>query len=140
MNSLQIAQILNQNPYTKRYFRGCVPADKIPHNNDYPYFVIVNQDVTGQPGTHWLFVWITSKQRAEFFDSFGGKPRGEIARFLSAFPQLTYNPHPVQCLNSQACAIYCILYAIQRCRNRPPSKIVSALSQISPSFVESLLE
>lgn len=140
MNSQQITQILLQNPYTKSYFKGCYPSDQIPLQiTQFPYFIIVNTKPSTHQGEHWQFIWVESAKRAQFFDSFGSKPQGQIAAYLQKFTKLTTNDEPIQRTWSQACGIYVILYAIAKCRREAHAKIIKNLLQISPFTIEQML-
>lgn len=139
MNSSQISAILRQNPYTKRYFEGCVPADAIPQKHSYPYFIIVNTDPATKPGQHWQVIFVESKQKVEHFCSFGLAPNHHMKNFLNTFPQFYQNPKCIQAASSRACGLFCILYVMQRCRGVPRHQVVSNLQHMPISFLENLL-
>jgi hypothetical protein len=71
MNSLEIFKILQNNRFTKNYFKGVYPSNKIPPCNQYPCALVVNTDPIGQPGTHWVAIYAVNQSSVEYFDSFG---------------------------------------------------------------------
>lgn len=139
MNSSQISQILTKNPYTKTKFLACTACDQIPFGKKFPYLVVVNTDTARNTGRHWVLIFVESVKKAEYFDSFGQAPNPQISQYLQNFEKVFYSKQCVQKDWSEACGIFCILYAIQRCRGQKPQKIVSSLKQLNPLFIENFL-
>lgn len=139
MNSLQISQILSSNLYTKSKFLGCVPCDLIPSPSHFPFFVIVNTDESRKPGKHWCLIYAENSENAEYFDSFGKKPKAQIRKYLERFKKVFYSTQCIQEKWSEACGLFCILYAIQRSRGGTPKQIVSSLKKLNPLVIENFL-
>ena len=71
MNTTQIAYALEQDP-TSKLFCGVFPSDKLPQTIDkYPCGLVANTDPSTSPGAHWVSILMTSRQNAEWFDSYG---------------------------------------------------------------------
>lgn len=140
MNSLQIISILNKNRDTQSKFNGCFPCNLLQKPTKFPSFCVVNTDPDLKPGQHWCLIYFINSTSAEFFDSFGKVPNPCIQRFLNQFPSLWINRKCVQAHWSIACAIYAILFAIQRCKGQPAEQIVNGFQKITPTFIEQLLQ
>ena len=56
MNSIQISNLMNQDEYIRRHFKGVYPIDLIPENLVYPSIIVVNQDKSYQVGSHWIVI------------------------------------------------------------------------------------
>lgn len=129
MNSLQIKNILSQDPVTKKYFLDVYPSDCIPSIiKHYPTCFVCNVDVSSEPGSHWVAFYISSPEKAEFFDSFGNGPtffKGYIADFASKFSKINYNPLTLQTNATAVCGQYCIYFLYSRCRGSSFKKILS---------------
>ena len=80
-----------------------------------PIGVIINTDPSTKPGEHWIALFITKDNKAEYFDSFGRSPIN-INKFLKInISELICNKQMVQCIFSSNCGLYCILYLKARC-------------------------
>ena len=145
MNSLQINKILKR--HLRQYFRGVHASDAIPKvSPPYPYALVVNTDKTGQPGEHWQAIWISSSGSAEFFDSFGNAPKGNIKLFMQQFIKLEINKIKLQENFEISCGPYVIYFLINRFRGLSLRKIAINLNrQIYPDtfvklFIHNLLK
>lgn len=75
MNTLQIETILSHNKYTKNYFTGVFPIDKIPKYVKKPTMLVINTDSSNKPGQHWLALFLPENGCIiEYFDSYGMQP------------------------------------------------------------------
>lgn len=100
-------------------FRGCFPRDRLPKVTQYPSSYIINTDPHDEPGEHWVAVHFYSKNKAEYFDSYGLPPFHEdIQDFLNRnahsstyFPRRLQTPHPL----SIVCGFYAILFIRCKC-------------------------
>jgi hypothetical protein len=126
MNSLQINKILKR--YLRQYFRGVHASDGIPPlSGPYPYAVVVNTDKAGEPGKHWQAIWILSDIHAEFFDSFGNDPKGNIKMFIQKFKKVEKNTIKLQKNFEISCGPYVIYFLINRFRGYSLKTIVNNL-------------
>ena len=72
MNTLQIKRALERNAFTKKIFGGVFAADEVPQIIDtFPYGFVANTDPSTEPGTHWVAFYFPSRDKGEFFDSYG---------------------------------------------------------------------
>ena len=75
MNTLQIKQALERNTFTKKIFVGVFAADEVPEIIDtFPCGFVANTDPSTEPGTHWIAFYFPSREKGEFFDSYGNPP------------------------------------------------------------------
>ena len=75
MNTIQIASALEQDPKTSKMFCGVFPSNKLSQTIDkYPCGLVANTDPSARPGVHWVSILMTSRQNAEWFDSYGKPP------------------------------------------------------------------
>ena len=75
MNTLQIKRTLERNTFTKKIFDGVFAADELPKiMNTFPYGFVANTDPSTEPGTHWVVFYFPSRDKGEFFDSYGYPP------------------------------------------------------------------
>ncbi|CAL1298049.1 unnamed protein product, partial [Larinioides sclopetarius] len=73
-----------------KVFRGVYTSDRIPvFKTNEEVAKIVNTDIEGGPGKHWLGFFIKN-DKLEFFDSFGQSPdcfNEHIQSYVSRFPK-----------------------------------------------------
>lgn len=137
MNSYQIHRILARNPYTRNYFEGVYACNEIPHLQHFPHFFIVNTDPQPSHGLHWTLIYVQSSDKVEFFDSFGEPPNAYISSFLTRFRHVQMNRQKLQQEHSQTCGVFCILFAVERCRGHNGiENICSRIAQFPPSLFE----
>ena len=75
MNTLQLKRALEHNPSTKKIFGGVFAADELPKTFDtFPYGFVANTDPSTEPGTRWVAFYFPSRDKGEFFDSYGYPP------------------------------------------------------------------
>jgi len=114
MDTIQI----NKHLVGLKCFKGTFPYDKLPNikYTERPLGIILNTDPANKPGEHWVALFISTDNKAEYFDSFGRKPIN-INKFLKInnISELIYNKQMVQCIFSSNCGLYCILYLKTRC-------------------------
>ena len=119
MFSHSIAKLLSRNPKTSSYFTGCYPADMIPPktHHSYPYCMVVNMDCSGWEGSHWVSIFVESKNNVEYYDSLGDwpPPSPYIENFLAQFPSAGYSKEQVQSAQSSSCGRHAIYFLSHRC-------------------------
>ena len=130
MNSLQLANILQNNRYCKDSFIGVYPSNKIPYNfNHFPVSFIVNTDKEGQPGRHWQAVFIPNSRTIEFFDSFGHHPPASLNNLMRQFSVKRINRVKLQNNYDVSCGPFVIFFLISRCSGRQFEEIIKNLHQ-----------
>ena len=114
MNTLQIKRALERNTFTKKIFGGVFAADELPKvMNTFPCGFVANTDPSTEPGTHWVAFYFPSREKGEFFDSYGYPP--EHYGFKS-YKIETWNKHKLQSSWSNVCGQYCIFYLYHKSR------------------------
>jgi hypothetical protein len=75
MNSLQIMNILKNDPFTKTVFTNVLPLDRLPHETRKKRRgYILNTDPSDKPGLHWVAMYLTEDGKGEFWDPYGQAP------------------------------------------------------------------
>lgn len=121
MDENQIRDILTNDPLTSKYIKGVISYDQLPPTvSNFPAVFIINSDVTGGRGKHWLCIYLEQDRPPQFFDSLGRAPshyNQVIINFLIRHgPSYEYNSIRLQGPNSDVCADYCIIFTYLRCR------------------------
>ena len=133
MNTAQIKTALNSDSTSRKKFCGVFPADHLPETLDsYPCGIIANTDPSSEPGTHWVAFYFPSKEKGEFFDSYGQSPRRYRKTFENFLEKQSYewefNTHKLQSAWSNVCGQYCIFYISHRIRGHSMKNIVQLFS------------
>jgi hypothetical protein len=117
LNTDDITKILINNKRTSISFRGVYACDKLPKNVPTSSLYVCNTDPSTLPGEHWIVIYIDSKKRADFFDSFGMHPSVKIFEtFLNNNSVVwSHSNKVVQHPFSDACGYHCIFFAFHRC-------------------------
>ena len=87
--------------------RDVFMGDNIP-KHWFPGGYICNLDKTGNPGTHYVAVWIERNQYPVYFDPFGAHPSFEMHKAL--LPFYYYSAEDIQNINSGHCGEYCLAF------------------------------
>lgn len=121
MNTLEIWNTLASNKYTKNYFIGVYPLDRIPKIiKNKPALLIVNHDKSNSPGSHWVAIYLPVKGSPEYFDSFGIEPlHKEFLKFFkkNKYTRVLYNKTQLQDFVSTVCGQYCCVYLLHKAKN-----------------------
>ena len=108
MNTLQLKRALERNPFTKKTFRGVFAADELPEIiNTFPYRFVANTDPSTEPGTLGLAFYFPSREKGEFFYSYGYPPEHYDETFKFETIE-TWNNRKLQSSWSEVCGQYCI--------------------------------
>ena len=112
LTTIQLNNVLMNNPVTKKYYIGTFPGCVIPAVKSKKYSFITNTDLHDQRGEHWN-AWMVQGQKVLFFDSFGRDPSdstfpGIYKELLNGFKVLNYTKTRVQNFTSSTCGYYCI--------------------------------
>src|ERR1700753_241937 len=104
--SLTNANIDNYYKHEKKYL-GTLPRDMLPKRFSNK-FIILNQDTSNGPGTHYNLIFPT-KQCVIFFDSFGILPCPEAEQYMKKSRKpILHNKIEMQNINSVLCGYYCL--------------------------------
>ena len=122
MNTLQLKRALERNTFTKKIFGGVFAADELPKVITSPCGFVANTDPSTEPGTNWVAFYFPSREKGEFFDSYGYPP--EHYGFES-YKIETWNKYKLQSSWSNVCGQYCIFYLYHKSRGYSMSKIVN---------------
>ena len=130
MNTLQILNVLKNDPFTKSVFTDVLPSDLLPNQiQKTPRGFILNVDTNNGPGTHWISIYITTDGKGELFYSYGEPPEFYSRNFETFLEDhsntFTSNKKTLQSPWSRVCGQYCLFYALHRCRNISMSTIVN---------------
>lgn len=125
MNTATINGLLNHNPITRRYYRGCYAVDQIPpiKDEEFPQAMVVNEDPQGKPGSHWVGIFVKSKHEVYYFDSFARKPKPQILKYLEQFPNVEINKYSYQSHFTDVCGHYVLFFIYQCCLGYSMEKI-----------------
>ena len=119
MNTVQLTQLLEADPYGRGVFVGVYPRDRLPRTvKTYPSAYVWNTDPHTTNGEHWISVFLDECGRGEYFDPYGFPPLYQTFRnFLNKHcTSWTFNDMQLQGLTSSVCGHYCVLYLLHRCR------------------------
>lgn len=94
-------------------FIGVFPRDEIPIIKKFPSSLIVNTDVSSQPGRHWVAIRCTEKT-CEYFDSFGLPPLYSEFSKLYNSRKLVWSSRCIQHPTSKTCGEFCIAFVKSR--------------------------
>ena len=142
MNTLQIERILQRNHWTRAKFKGVYAADKLMpllSLHSPPYCCVVNSDKEGEPGTHWLAIYVPSKDSVEYYDSFAKPPNYMINKFIDTFKHKKTNSRVVQSTFDTSCGSHVIYFLVHRCRGESFDKIIHRLTENAP-FSDSIVK
>ena len=142
MNSEQIAQILHRNRWTRSKFKGVYAANKLMPLLSLaktPYCCVVNSDSEGEPGTHWLAIYVPSPDTVEYYDSFAEPANPNINRFINAFKHKKMNSKKIQSVFDTSCGSHTIYFLVHRCRGELFEKIIKRLTENVP-YSDSLVK
>ena len=94
---------------------------------------MANTDPSGEPGAHWVAFYFPSKNKGEFFDSYGQPPdyyRRSFEDFLNKHSEeWVYNERKLQSAWTDVCGQYCIFYLSHRARGQGMNKIVQLFNK-----------
>jgi hypothetical protein len=119
MDGITIENILRKDPKCSKMFVGVFACNRLPKwlNTDRPSLLVCNTDTYGQPGIHWIVIYIESSEYGEFFDSLGRQPDVPFRTFLHKYcSRWSYINRQIQSLISRFCGHYSVFYALHRSR------------------------
>jgi len=121
MRTSQLLCAIKCDPVMRNSIIGVYARDQIPSEiNQRPVGFIFNTNSSDKSGKHWLAVYFQSRDKGEFFDSYGHPPE-----YFSLDSNLNYNKKRLQSIHSNVCGHYCLYYLLQRCRGVSMDDIVN---------------
>lgn len=111
------------------YAKNNLPLKKIQER---PIAFVINTANREEPGEHWVALFISYKNVAEYFDSFGFNPICcRINKFckLNGIDTLLINKTALQNIFADSCGKYCILFIKMRCDNMSFQKFLNLFSE-----------
>lgn len=127
----QIEKIMS--PFHKYGFCGVIPSDKILSllpkvQRGQPLSFIMNLDKSGQPGSHWVAVYLDPEESLEYYDSFGREPpeqfNKDILHIVNKVKPNIYLKYKINKIVDQSsstgnCGWFCIKFLINRYKGVP---------------------
>lgn len=123
MDSVQIARVLCTHPRARKHFIGIFAINTLPplplSKSAYPICLIFNTDTDTMSGSHWLALYMPTKDQCEYFDSYGVEPcLGPVKKYLHEnFKNVSYNKLALQAQGTKTCGEFCICFIIALCQN-----------------------
>lgn len=143
MDTTEIIHALKTNKCTKRYFRGCFAADKLPKKFKKPAIFVVNTEESHLSGSHWISILVGKDNTGEYFDSLGRPPTvNHHITFLNQHcrNKCYYNNIPVQGPFSIKCGQFCILYVLFRVTNKKMSSFLRFFTRNDFNLNDSIVD
>ena len=107
-------------------FQGVYSTDTLPET---PRLLVCNTDPSYKPGTHWVALYVDSRRRGEYFDSFGREPPGVLEDYMNEHcVEWLFNTKQLQSIVSSYCGFYCCYYCVLRCRGVDLTRIVNSFT------------
>ena len=129
LTTSQLNQLAYHHPTLSPLFGGTFPCDGLPDHppreRDEGY--IVNTDPAGEPGRHWLGLWV-SGNACELFDSFAldldtYETTAPLKTWLRhQFKYVTQNGQSVQSLHNQSCGGYALMFLVAKSQGQSLSE------------------
>ena len=117
MDSYTLDSLMSSDRMIEKRFRGLYPLDMIPKNLPPNSLIVVNQDRSMEPGSHWIVLHYKDNNIVEHFDSVGKTPKKFIHNLLiSNNNTYGYNNKRLQAYNSNTCGLFCLYYSFYSCR------------------------
>jgi hypothetical protein len=107
-------------------FQGIYSIDTLPET---PRLLVCNTDPSHKPGQHWVALYVDSRRRGEYFDSFGRRPPGIIEDYMNRHcVDWLFNVRQLKSAVSNYCGFYCCFYCVLRCRGVDLTRIVNSFT------------
>ncbi len=126
MNGHEIEYALRAERLVRDKFIGVFPADQIP-GKEYPGGYIINTDVHGRPGQHWVAFYCTESGSLQAFDSFGVNS-GSYPEHIKEWMDESYtllSQNVLQSADSTLCGNYCLYFLLLRCHGLTYEDVIS---------------
>lgn len=130
MNTLQLSDILKSDQAVSQIFLGVFSIDKLPPIYYKPAALVVNLDKSSEPGSHWVCMYFYSKEKCDFFDSYGRKPSKKLLKYIFQHARIIqYNGKCIQSFFTSTCGQLCVYFLVWRVRGPNIKAIVQSLDQ-----------
>lgn len=123
MNGEQLKRIILRDDVMKKCVWGVFARDELP-SVLFPGGYVVNSGVRNSTGQHWLGLFITEHETAEFMDSLGKKPTD----YNFTLDNVYYYSVAVQPSDSILCGLYVLYYMYWRTRGISQHDIMSTFT------------
>ncbi len=118
MNTLQLENILKEDPYTSKLLCGVFAKDELPKTLVYPCLWVVNNQPSSKEGEHWTCAYFTAEAKGEYFDSYGLCPQGTLKKYMEDHTaSWKWNGTRLQGLLASSCGPFCLFYLLHRSRD-----------------------
>ena len=133
MYKFQLINFLSGQEACKDQFLGVFAADDLPATlPPTQCFFIANTDVSSGLGKHWVTMFFPSSGPAEFWDSLGRQPeeyhehfRGYLCEKAATYK---FQNLQIQGHGSDMCGLFCIFYAMRRCKGWTLEQIIACFA------------
>ena len=129
-------------PLLKKHFKGTFSIDTLPKTLKYLDFCVCNTDISTGAGIHWFFIFKSSKNSIEVFDSLGidsNKQQTIENNFkFRGIKSIQFNESIFQNQHSNTCGLFVIYFIWQRMFNLDFSfdDLLEHIFDISPDLNE----
>ena len=107
-------------------FIGVFPSDKLPTNVPRPSCLIANTQPSGEPGEHWIAIFINKEGFGDYFCSYGTSPASVFRLFLNReCIAWNFSRKQIQSCYSTTCGQYALFFLFCRARGLPMFKFLS---------------
>ena len=126
MNTREIDRFIRSVDTCLGLFQRVYSIDTLPES---PRLLVCNTDPSHKPGEHWVSLFINSRRRGEYFDSFGRKPSRVIEDYMNEHcVDWIYNTKQLQSVVSSYCGFYCCYYCVLKCKGVDLTRIVNSFT------------
>ena len=107
----QVLRLILKDCVSASVLTGIYAINTLPVLVKYPAALIVNLDKSNSGGSHWVAIFINTKRKGIYFDSFGRPPPKPVVSFLRRNCNMYYvNNIQYQDNQSVYCALFCIVF------------------------------
>lgn len=142
MDTGQVNDILSQDKCTASLYLGAFPSDQLPSSFSFPFALVANTAPSTVSEGHWIAIFARSPRVAYCFNSLGGRPSGEIRKWLiHHFPLIYYNRGKQQRDDQITCGGYCIFVLRELAEGKSFSRVVRVFDEMKndDEFIKSFL-
>lgn len=131
MDTTEITYALKGNKCTRKWFKGCFAADKLPKTFKKPALFIVNTQEAKFSGEHWISIYISEKGHCEYFDAFGQQPSvlHHIKFIKKHCTSCVYSNNQIQGPFSSKCGQFSCSFLLYKSRHRTIKSFLNVFSQ-----------
>ena len=129
MDTLHIERLAIAHNALSSCFHGVYPLDGLPnHLQFYPAALVVNTHPRHKRGEHWVAIFVNSKRRAVYFDSYGLPPlKKRLVTFLNRnTSRWTYSSKVLQHPLTVLCGGYCLYFLVKKAQGHSLVSILSS--------------